>query len=41
MTYPRDTLGRIATVNATVNGISTVIDTNRTYRADGTLLTQT
>ena len=40
VTYARDALGRITTVTATVNGVSTVIATGRTYRADGILTGQ-
>lgn len=41
VSYQRDALGRIIDVTATVNGQSTILTTNRTYRADGLLTTQT
>jgi len=38
--YTRDALGRIGAVTATVNGVSTIIAANRSYRADGLLIAQ-
>ncbi len=40
-TYTRDILGRITQVSFPVNGTPTILTKDRTYRADGLLLTQT
>jgi len=40
VSYGRDGIGRIASVTTTVNGVATVIASNRTYRADGLLVGQ-
>lgn len=37
--YTYDAAGRLASVSATVNGVSTPLSTNRTHRADGLLRT--
>lgn len=39
--YTRNGIGRITAMQTTVNGVVTPLTTNRTYRADGLLLTQT
>jgi RHS repeat-associated protein len=41
VTYTRDGLGRIPSVTATVSGTTQTIASNRTYRPEGLLLTQT
>lgn len=40
VTYTRDSLGRIQSINTTVNGSAQTLITNRTYRADGLVLSQ-